>query len=51
MLLQILVAIVVLWVIYAYLLPLLPEKIRVPVQIVLVVIVIVWLLRLAGLGF
>ena len=51
MLLQILLAIVVLWVIYTYLIPLLPENIRKAMQIVLVVIVIIWLLRLAGLGF
>ena len=51
MILQILLVIVVLWVIYAYLIPILPGNIRKPVIIVLVVVVIVWLLRLAGLGF
>lgn len=51
MILTLLVGIVVIWVIFTYLIPLLPEPIKTPVKIVLIILVIVWLLRLGGINF
>lgn len=49
--LRVIIAIVVVWLIITYLIPLLPGPFHAIVLIILVIAVIVWLMKLGGLWF
>ncbi len=49
LLIQVLVLIVVAWLVFAYLIPLLPAALGTVVMVVLVIAAIVWLLGVAGI--
>lgn len=49
-LIRIVIAILVFWIIFTYLLPFLPEPINQVVIIILVIAAIIWLAKLAGIN-
>jgi len=48
---QVLIVIVVAWLIVSYLIPLLPSPFSVIFMVILVIALILWLMRIAGLSF